>query len=414
MFITGISFFSGLILIFFSIILFWRKSALQRASRLLAVTLFLLACWDFSIVYFYYALFRQSELLLSFYFPVNFILSLCISPAVYFYMQLLFEGNGFRWKKQFRYHAIVLLPAVLFLFYFVSIPVPDRIAMLLNESFDADWRVISISILFYIQLLSYFLFCFLKVRKNRKANYLLQVDHQIINIHWLEYLFLFAIVLLGIYIFISALNNAMQFQTFVQMCVIDAITLYIFIQSVWFTGLSMQNAAVSTPKDETASPAPSVLSFHVPGTKIHMSEQQGQAILQTLAALIEEKQMYLSKKCLLEDVAASANIPLHLVSHAVNHFSEYNFTDFINKYRVDHACKLLSEGFKQKLTLEAIGLECGFGSRTNFYNVFKKVTGKTPAKYYADCKKAIITVEEMKTIPEKYNAAPSEEIAEAF
>lgn len=206
----------------------------------------------------------------------------------------------------------------------------------------------------------------------------------------------------------------MQFQTFVQMCVIDAITLYIFIQSVWFTGLSMQNAAVSTPKDETASPASSVLSFHVPGTKIHMSEQQGQAILQTLATLIEEKQMYLSKKCLLEDVAASANIPLHLVSHAVNNFSEYNFTDFINKYRVDHACNLLSEGFKQKLTLEAIGLECGFGSRTNFYNVFKKVTGKTPAKYHADCKKAIITVEEMKTIAEKYNAAPSEELAEAF
>ena len=28
--------------------------------------------------------------------------------------------------------------------------------------------------------------------------------------------------------------------------------------------------------------------------------------------------------------------------------------------------------------------------------------------------KAIITVEEMKMIPEKYNAAPSEEIAEAF
>jgi hypothetical protein len=46
----------------------------------------------------------------------------------------------------------------------------------------------------------------------------------------------------------------MQFQTFVQMCVIDAITLYIFIQSVWFTGLSMQNATVSTPKVETASP----------------------------------------------------------------------------------------------------------------------------------------------------------------
>ena len=414
MFISGISFFSGLILIFFSIILFWKKSAIQRASRLFAITLFLLACWDFSIVYFYYALLRQSELLLSFYFPVNFILSLCISPAVYFYVQLLFEGNGFRWKKQFRYHAIVLLPAVLFLFYFVSIPVPDRIAMLLNESFDADWRVISISILFYFQLFSYFLFRFLKVRKNRKANYLLQVDHQIINIHWLEYLFLFAIVLLGIYIFISALNNAMQFQTFVQMCVIDAITLYIFIQSVWFTGLSMQNAAVSTPKDETASPAPSVLSFHVPGTKIHMSEQQGQAILQTLAALIEEKQMYLSKKCLLEDVAASANIPLHLVSHAVNNFSEYNFTDFINKYRVNHACKLLSEGFKQKLTLEAIGLECGFGSRTNFYNAFKKVTGKTPSEYLDACKITIITADNLEIIPEKYNTAPSEEVAEAF
>jgi AraC-like DNA-binding protein len=75
---------------------------------------------------------------------------------------------------------------------------------------------------------------------------------------------------------------------------------------------------------------------------------------------------------------------------------------------------LLSEGFKQKLTLEAIGLECGFGSRTNFYNAFKKVTGKTPSEYLDACKITIITADNLEIIPEKYNTAPSEEVAEAF
>ncbi len=51
---------------------------------------------------------------------------------------------------------------------------------------------------------------------------------------------------------------------------------------------------------------------------------------------------------------------------------------YINRRRVELACTRLRESNK---TVEEIAYECGFGSRRQFFDEFKKKTGKTPAKY---------------------------------
>jgi len=51
----------------------------------------------------------------------------------------------------------------------------------------------------------------------------------------------------------------------------------------------------------------------------------------------------------------------------------------VNLFRIEAAKKLLQAN--SKLTIEAIGQECGFKSKSSFYSAFKKRTGTTPSKF---------------------------------
>jgi len=118
-------------------------------------------------------------------------------------------------------------------------------------------------------------------------------------------------------------------------------------------------------------------------TTENSEEAQARKLLLQLHEVMITEQLYLSNKCNLQLVSEHTGIPVHRISNTINHFSECTFTDFVNKYRVEHVCRILQQGKNKRLKLEAIGLECGFGSKVNFYTTFKKCTGKTPAEYLA-------------------------------
>jgi len=54
---------------------------------------------------------------------------------------------------------------------------------------------------------------------------------------------------------------------------------------------------------------------------------------------------------------------------------------------VEEACRILRSGHNKKLKLESLRYDCGFQSKTTFYEAFKKFTGKTPTEYLEGLKK---------------------------
>lgn len=62
------------------------------------------------------------------------------------------------------------------------------------------------------------------------------------------------------------------------------------------------------------------------------------------------------------------------------------FTQFVNEYRLVHACKLLSE---QHLSITDICFESGFNNFSHFNKKFKEFTGKSPSKYRNELKKVL-------------------------
>lgn len=83
----------------------------------------------------------------------------------------------------------------------------------------------------------------------------------------------------------------------------------------------------------------------------------------------------------------------HQVSMTEQAFSRYfknktgkTFTQFVNEYRLVHACKLLSE---QHLSITDICFESGFNNFSHFNKKFKEFTGKSPSKYRNELKKVL-------------------------
>ncbi len=80
-------------------------------------------------------------------------------------------------------------------------------------------------------------------------------------------------------------------------------------------------------------------------------------------------------------LAKEINMGKNKLSSIVNQATQKTFTEYINELRVDLVKRLLKDEKYKDYTITSIGLECGFSSKSTFYSVFKKYTGKTPLQF---------------------------------
>ncbi len=106
-----------------------------------------------------------------------------------------------------------------------------------------------------------------------------------------------------------------------------------------------------------------------------------QALSIRINNILTEQQPYLNPDFSLDDLARSMDTPKHHLYYCFNQILQKKFTQIRAEYRVRHARRLIDEGQTRDKTLEAIGLESGFSSRSSFISAFREVTGKLPSEY---------------------------------
>ncbi len=89
----------------------------------------------------------------------------------------------------------------------------------------------------------------------------------------------------------------------------------------------------------------------------------------------------------INDLSSEINIPVYLLSSFINEEYQTNFNEWINDFRIDYLSNLLKTSPKHlKFTLESLGNQVGFSSRSAFNIAIKKRSGKTPSEFF-DVKK---------------------------
>lgn len=116
-------------------------------------------------------------------------------------------------------------------------------------------------------------------------------------------------------------------------------------------------------------------------TKQTHSDEKGEVAFSRVNDYIVENQRFLDPYLSLERLSEELGKSMSYVSKLMNTHAGSNFTDYINKYRILEAKRLLDNNNFNTYTIVAIGLECGFNSKSTFYAAFKKFTGVTPTAY---------------------------------
>ena len=366
MLLVYLTIFSAFITIVFSLVLLLKPSPPRRANRLLAITLLLMALFNLLTGFLYMAHSYPTTRLLACYFPLSNVVLMLIGPSLYLYVRVLLGYNESvrRWRTWL--HALPVVPSLVYLVWFALLPTDVRIAQLQADYILMNWDNRVLDTIFYLQAPGYLVAGGWLIHHRKKGSRKDKTVTSRLSLGWLYHFLAIALLLLVAAIVFSVSRKNDFTNTLCSMLVTDALVLSLFIQSVWHTGLMMQQPNEPHRNIEH---------------RLHLDEELASQYLSRLRATLEEEPLYLDPAFSLHDLASHTGIPAHHLSHLLNSKMKKNFSDFINEYRIGYSCKLLNNGEMKHLTLEALAEACGFRSYSSFARSFRKFTGKSPHRY---------------------------------
>ena len=100
-----------------------------------------------------------------------------------------------------------------------------------------------------------------------------------------------------------------------------------------------------------------------------------------LSEAMDRERVYLESHLSLPQLAGMLGCSVNHLSQAINEGHHVSFFDFVNRYRVQEATRILASGANESISILDVALQVGFNSTSTFYAAFKKATGRTPAHF---------------------------------
>jgi AraC-like DNA-binding protein len=97
--------------------------------------------------------------------------------------------------------------------------------------------------------------------------------------------------------------------------------------------------------------------------------------------IMQNEKLFLDPGVSLSMLSKQLRVSPQKISFAINSKSQYNFNEYINRYRVNHAVTLMQMPGADSVTIASIATDSGFNSLSSFNNSFKKAFGKTPSAF---------------------------------
>jgi AraC-like DNA-binding protein/mannose-6-phosphate isomerase-like protein (cupin superfamily) len=89
----------------------------------------------------------------------------------------------------------------------------------------------------------------------------------------------------------------------------------------------------------------------------------------------------------LDDIAALLNMTVPAFCRYFKKLTRKTFTQFVNEFRIAHACRLLSD---EHLSISSVSFDSGFNNISHFNKQFRNITGFSPREYRKNMKTLVM------------------------
>ncbi len=113
-------------------------------------------------------------------------------------------------------------------------------------------------------------------------------------------------------------------------------------------------------------------------------------LMRRLEILVRENELYKKHGLKITDLAAMAGTNRTYVSKAINQQSGLNFSEYINRLRIEEAKRLIRES-EGKMLMTAVAEESGFVGEATFYRHFREQEGMTPMEWWLSTSQSSVT-----------------------
>lgn len=115
--------------------------------------------------------------------------------------------------------------------------------------------------------------------------------------------------------------------------------------------------------------------------KSSLTPEQKYSILNRLEKLMTEERSYVDPNITLTELSDKLHTTHHNLSQVLNEQKGQTFAEYLMKYRVDEARKIIRNDPKKHLKIENIALQVGYNSKSAFNAAFKRFTNLTPSEF---------------------------------
>jgi AraC-like DNA-binding protein len=305
-------------------------------------------------------------------------LPLLFGPLIYFYTQSVLNKDFAIRTKSWNH----FLPFIIFFLaneiYFISQPAAFQEKLLSNIlQHHIPGSVSIVSTLIFIQFLGYIFASFRSVSVYKKTVSQHFSSNQKTDVSWLSSMILFFLVIIIITILNSLFAQTSLASYYLLVFNIIILATFVFVISILMKALQKPYFfSFSKEDDYVIKPASPHQSIPPDSDKAEKEE-----LAKKVLDYMQSNKPYLEPELTLEELASRLSLKPRILSQTINESLGHNFYDFINRYRIKEASRLLTNPRDEKITVLEVLYEVGFNSKSSFNTLFKKYTGLTPRDF---------------------------------